>query len=152
MSSAHTVDKEPAGFPLGKITSCYTLGIFQTASSPSIPCSISPILPSNQPHAAVQIESLPTPSFNKGCGPAHSECSSSQIPRKGKKNSTLQVLSPLFKDGLFYFHRQIKIPNLLQRDSLWMPRSTGTTTCESKPQRQHPQGTIITGMRKRSTY
>lgn len=42
ISSAHSVEKEPAGFPLCKITSCYIQGISQMAPPPSISQNIYP--------------------------------------------------------------------------------------------------------------
>lgn len=79
ISSAHTVDKEPAGFPHGKTTSCYTLGISQMAPSPSIPQTLHPIRLSNWPHVSVHLVFLTIPSFIKGCGPSHSKCPSPHI-------------------------------------------------------------------------
>lgn len=87
ISSARTVDKEPAGFPLGKITSCYTLGISRMAPSPSILKNIYPMLSSNWPHIAVQILFLATPSFIKGCGSSHSKCSSPYSSSKDRKKA-----------------------------------------------------------------
>lgn len=92
ISSASTVDKEPARIPLGKITSCSTLQISQMAPSPSIPQNIYPILPSNWPHIAVQILFLTTPSFIKGCGSSHRKCPSPHSNSRERKTPNLKSL------------------------------------------------------------
>lgn len=90
----------------------YTLGISQTALSPSVPQNIYPIPLSNWPHIAFRTLFLINPQLPSANVQVHI-----QILRKAE-NPTLKVLSPLFKDELFYFYEHIHFPKRPHRNNL----------------------------------
>lgn len=121
--SAHTVEREPVGSPLGKITSwLQSEDLLNGSVSKHSSEYLSYTTLKLDTHFCPNIISH-HPQLHQRVQPFPQQMSKSILNSEGRKNSALKVLSSFFKDGLFCFHRHINFPKLLHKNNFGMTSS-----------------------------